>query len=76
MVLFRVSTGEDWHLIMFDTTRNVQDGCISTSCGAYAYVLFFIAFIIVVQYIMLNLYVLILMDTFQVLICILGQLYE
>ena len=67
MVLFRVSTGEDWHLIMFDTTRTDLENCTETSCGNYGYTIFFISFIVIVQYIMLNLYVLILMDTFAVI---------
>lgn len=34
VTLFRISTGEDWHLIMFDMTRTKKDGCMdNVSCG-------------------------------------------
>lgn len=33
LTLFRQSTGEDWHKIMFDTTRDSSFNCTSTSCG-------------------------------------------
>ena len=33
ITLFRCSTGEDWHRIMFDFTRTPEDNCTSSSCG-------------------------------------------
>ena len=71
LVLFRQSTGESWPQIMFDTTRTVENNCVpNQSCGSGSisnflisvfYVLFFIVFITLQQYIMLNLYILVLM---------------
>ena len=73
MTLFRVSTGEDWFKIMFDTTRDKENyNCTpDDSCGssisfylAY-YVIFFIFFIIIISYVMLNLFVLVMMSNFE-----------
>jgi hypothetical protein len=34
LLLFALSTGEDWNLIMFDCSRTDQDGCIEgINCG-------------------------------------------
>ena len=35
MTLFRMSTGEDWYKIMFDTQRTIRANCIQDiSCGS------------------------------------------
>ena len=70
VTLFRISTGENWHRIMFDTTRDKSYNCIEgDSCGSSNYfnllvlnVFYFISFIIIAQYTMLNLFILILMQ--------------
>ncbi|CAD8210431.1 unnamed protein product [Paramecium octaurelia] len=55
-ILFQCSTGEDWHKIMFDTMRGGQEyNCV-----------FFILFIIIQQYIMLNLFILIILDQYEI----------
>ncbi|CAD8122811.1 unnamed protein product [Paramecium sonneborni] len=55
-ILFQCSTGEDWHKVMFDTMRGGQEyNCI-----------FFIFFIIIQQYIMLNLFILIILDQYEI----------
>ena len=59
IMLFRCSTGEDWHIAMFDCVRPRR--CIdgTSNCGsAYAY-LFFIAFNVICQLVMLNLFVMV-----------------
>ena len=72
VTLWRVSTGEDYYLIMFDTMRNTADGCIeNVSCGLCnlfttdAHSILFFLFILIVQYIILNVFLLILMQTFE-----------
>ncbi|CAD8085427.1 unnamed protein product [Paramecium sonneborni] len=55
-LLFRCSTGEDWYKVMFDT---IQDG------QGY-YCIFFIIFIVIQQYIMLNLFILIILDQYEI----------
>jgi hypothetical protein len=66
-----MSTGEDWYKIMFDMTRErgPKYDCYSTSCEGSCiiyfilvyYVFFFIMYILLIQYIMLNLFILVLM---------------
>jgi hypothetical protein len=35
LTLFRISTGEDWYKIMFDTTRTAEYDCTpGDSCGS------------------------------------------
>jgi len=53
ILLFRSSTGEDWHLVMFDCAHNFNWGAATG---------FFISFIVIVQFVMLNLFVLIILD--------------
>ena len=51
---------------MFDTTRDTAYGCIEDdSCGSYANTLFFMLFILVATYMMLNLFILVLMQNFE-----------
>jgi hypothetical protein len=51
---------------MFDTTRDKAYGCIEDdSCGSYANTLFFMLFILVATYMMLNLFILVLMQNFE-----------
>jgi hypothetical protein len=59
------STGEDWHKIMFDTTRNSAFNCTETSCGQTYNIIIFVVFIIFQQYIMLNLYIIVMMQNFE-----------
>ena len=75
MTLFRMSTGEDWYKIMFDLSRPLGDtyGCHNDSCEGSGLnnifialsIVFFIFYILIVQYIMLNLFILVLMQNFE-----------
>ena len=75
MTLFRMSTGEDWYKIMFDLSRPLGDtyGCHYDSCQGSGLnniflalsIVFFIFYILIVQYIMLNLFILVLMQNFE-----------
>lgn len=65
VTLLRASTGEDWHKIMYDYARTDDWNCTSSSCGNYANILYFILFVIMQQYIMLNLFILVLMQNFE-----------
>eukprot|EP00347_Sterkiella_histriomuscorum_P003601 403363663 len=67
LILFRMSTGEDWNFIMFDCAREPSDGCIEgVNCGnkiiSYIY---FISFIMICTNIMLNLFVLVIIQQFD-----------
>jgi hypothetical protein len=62
IILFRISTGEDWPRIMHDV-MNTADDCIEgVNCGSNLAPLFFIMFVMVCSYVMLNLFVLIILQ--------------
>ena len=54
LMMFRMSTGEDWHLIMYD--------CMAHNT---IYQLFFILYVVLIQYIMVNLFVLVILREFN-----------
>lgn len=56
LLLFSASTGEDWHVLMFD--------CIKNS-GGYSPVIFFVFFIVITQFIMLNLFIMVILQQFE-----------
>ncbi|KAL4482140.1 hypothetical protein ABPG72_014953 [Tetrahymena utriculariae] len=55
LLLFRMSTGEDWYLIMFDIIHQ-------TNMWSAA---FFVIFIIIQQYVMMSLFILIIIEQFE-----------
>ncbi|KAL4477028.1 hypothetical protein ABPG72_011725 [Tetrahymena utriculariae] len=55
ILLFRMSTGEDWYLVMYDTFN---------AKGVYG-ILFFVSFYTIQSYILMNLFVLIIMNEFE-----------
>jgi hypothetical protein len=65
IILLRISTGEAWPTIMYDT-MNLSDDCIpGVNCGTPLAPLFFIVFVMVCSYVMLNLFVLIILQQFE-----------
>lgn len=54
LMMFRMSTGEDWHLIMYD--------CMDVHPF---YSLYFIVYVVLIQYIMINLFVLVILREFD-----------
>ena len=66
MTLFRMSTGEDWYKIMYDSTRGPENGCQQASCsGNGFYIIYFIIFEILTANVMLQLFVLVLMEAIE-----------
>ena len=64
-LLFSISTGEDWNRIMYDCMR-VEPDCIpGKTCGTSLAPFFFLSFILVVTHIMLNLFVLVIIQQFS-----------
>ncbi|CAD8085687.1 unnamed protein product [Paramecium sonneborni] len=55
ILLFRCTTGEDWYLLMYDIMNKVN----------YYYCAYFIIFVVIMQRIMLNLFVLIILDQYE-----------
>jgi hypothetical protein len=65
VMLFRISTGEDWNRIMFDTMNYDQDCVPNETCGSIMAVPFFLLFILICTYIMLNLFILVIIQQFD-----------
>ena len=64
-LLFSISTGEDWNRIMYDT-MNTGPGCIpGKTCGSTIAPVFFLSFIMIVSNIMLNLFILVIIQQFS-----------
>lgn len=68
ILLFALSTGEDWNKVMFDCSRDEAWGCVQgINCGPGAtksYV-FFMLLILVTSHVMLNLFILVIIQQFE-----------
>jgi hypothetical protein len=60
-----VSTGEDWPKIMFDTNNTDGDCIEGETCGTVIAPLYFISFIVIVSFVMLNLFILVIIQQFD-----------
>jgi len=65
ITLFRCSTGEDWYKIMYDTSNPVLCSDGTQSCGQIIAPLFWIAFMMVAQYIMVNMLLSVMIQEFE-----------
>lgn len=54
LLVFRMSTGEDWHIIMYD--------CMNYNSYSFIY---FVIYVVLVQYVMVNLFVLVIIREFD-----------
>jgi len=60
ILLFALSTGEDWNKVMFDCSRSKSDGCVEgINCGKWFAYPFFFVLILLCSYVMLNLFILV-----------------
>lgn len=67
LLLFSISTGENWPIIMQDCSRTEADGCIQgVSCGnpLWAFVYFFLM-VLICSDVMLNLFILVIIQQFD-----------
>ena len=65
MMMLRLSTGEDWPMVMFDC-MNTKDDCIpGVNCGSGYAPIFYLVFVVIQQYIMVNLFILIILQQFD-----------
>jgi hypothetical protein len=65
LFLFVISTGENWNMVMYDCNKT-PPGCeLGKSCGTSWAPLFFIIFVLFVQNIMLNLFILVIINQFE-----------
>lgn len=65
IMLLRISTGEDWPTIMYDTMNTRKDCIPNVNCGLDYSPVFFIIFVMIQSYVMLNLFVLIILQQFE-----------
>jgi hypothetical protein len=67
VLLFALSTGEDWNKVMFDCSRTKEWGCVEgINCGApFFSFIFFIMMILICSYVMLNLFILVIIQQFE-----------
>lgn len=65
IMCLRVSTGEDWPSIMFDTMNTESDCIPGKNCGTSIAPLYFISFIVICSFIMLNLFILVIIQQFD-----------
>jgi hypothetical protein len=59
LLLFSISTGEDWNRIMYDCQHTLPNCIPGETCGNSLAPVYFIAFIVLVSYVMLNLFILV-----------------
>lgn len=64
LILIRISTGEDWNGIMYDT-MNTRDDCLPNTCGSSYASIFYISFLMICSLVMLNLFILVILQQFD-----------
>ncbi|XP_040818763.1 voltage-dependent N-type calcium channel subunit alpha-1B isoform X2 [Ochotona curzoniae] len=69
MLLFRSATGEAWHEIMLSclSSRACDEHANATECGSDFAYFYFVSFIFLCSFLMLNLFVAVIMDNFEYL---------
>ena len=65
IILFRMVSGEDWPTIMYDTMNTGPDCIPDKTCGTGIAPLYFISLQMVCVYVMLNLFILIILQQFE-----------
>ena len=64
-LLFSISTGEDWNRIMYDCMDTPPNCIEGKTCGSSIAPIFFLFFILLVTHIMLNLFILVIIQQFS-----------
>jgi hypothetical protein len=66
LLLFAITTGEDWNKTMFDCSRVPADGCIpNVTCGSIWAFAYFPILILFCSHVMLNLFILVIIQQFE-----------
>jgi len=65
LLLFVISTGEDWNKIMYDTNKTEPYCVQGIDCGSRYSPLFFVIFNLLVSQVMLNLFILVILQQFE-----------
>ena len=64
LLLFVISTGENWNMLMYDCNDTPPNCTPGETCGTSYAPAFFIVFVLFVQNVMLNLFILVIIDQF------------
>lgn len=65
LLLFAIATGEDWNRLMYDCLDTPPDCVKGKTCGASFAPVFYISFIMVITHMMLNLFILVIIQQFE-----------
>lgn len=65
LLLFAISTGEDWNVLMYDCVDTSPDCFEGKTCGTAFAPVYYICFIMVVTHVMLNLFILVIIQQFE-----------
>merc|ERR1712045_394940 len=65
LLLFAISTGEEWNILMYDCGRLPPDCEPDVTCGHPLAWFYYTVFIILVTHIMLNLFILVIIEQFD-----------
>jgi hypothetical protein len=65
LTLFVISTGENWNMLMYDCIDTPPNCIQGQTCGTSLAPVFFIIFVLFVQNVMLNLFILVIISQFE-----------
>ena len=65
LLLVVICTGEDWNYVMNDWSRTLPDWVPGETCGLYYAPLYFTSYVMIVSFVLLNLFVLIILQQFD-----------
>ena len=65
LLLIVIGTGEDWNMIMYDWSRTPPNCIPDETCGLFYAPLYFTTYITIVTFVLLNLFVLIILQQFD-----------
>lgn len=64
-MMFAISTGEDWNVVMYDCGKRPPDCIDNVNCGSRFSIIYFFTVIIGCTHIMLNLFILVIIQQFE-----------
>lgn len=59
VLLFAISTGEDWNVVMYDCVDTPPNCTAGQTCGWSFAAVYYIAFVLIITQVMLNLFILV-----------------
>ena len=65
LLLFAISTGEEWNLLMYDCGKMPPNCTEGVDCGSALSWVYYVVFIVFVTHIMLNLFILVIIEQFD-----------